>query len=60
MSIISSSQGEQEAILTAAKLIMAAITTSPKGRGVSDLSTALIQRRGEGAAGQGYGGAHPA
>jgi uncharacterized ferredoxin-like protein len=43
MSIISSSQGEQEAILTAAKLIMAAITTSPKGRGVSDLSTALVQ-----------------
>jgi uncharacterized ferredoxin-like protein len=43
MSIISSSQGEQEAILTATKLIMAAITTSPKGRGVSDLSTALIQ-----------------
>lgn len=43
MSIISSSQGEQEAVLIAAKLILAAVTTAPKGRGVSGLSAALIQ-----------------
>jgi len=43
MTIISSSQAEQEAILAAAKLIMAAITTSPKGRGVSSLTTAILQ-----------------
>jgi uncharacterized ferredoxin-like protein len=43
MSTISSSQAEQEAILIAAKLIMAAVTTSPKGRGVSEISTVLIQ-----------------
>jgi len=43
MSIISSTQAEQEAILTAAQLIMAAVATSPKGRGVSDISSALIQ-----------------
>lgn len=43
MSILSSSQAEQEAILTAAKLIMAAVTTSPKARGVSTVSSALIQ-----------------
>jgi len=41
--IISSSQAEQDAILTAANLIMAAITTSPKARGVTSLSTAIIQ-----------------
>ena len=43
MTMISSSQAEQEAILTAAKLIMAAITTSPKGRGVSSLTCAIIE-----------------
>jgi uncharacterized ferredoxin-like protein len=43
MTMIPSSQAEQEAILTAAKLIMAAITTSPKGRGVSSLTTAIIE-----------------
>jgi uncharacterized ferredoxin-like protein len=43
MAVISSSQAEQEAILIAARLIMAAITTSPKGRGVSSLSTAILQ-----------------
>ena len=43
MSILTSQQAEAEAILTAAKLIMAAITTSPKTRGVSTISSALIQ-----------------
>lgn len=43
MSIISSSQAAQEAIITAAQLIMAAIITSPKGRGVSSLSCVLVQ-----------------
>ena len=43
MSIISSFQAEQQAILTAADLIMAAITTSPKGRGVSSLTCAIIE-----------------
>lgn len=32
MSILTSAQAEQEAILTAAKLIMAAVTTSPHKR----------------------------
>ena len=43
MSVLTSQQAEQEAILTAAKLIMAAITTSPKTRGVSTLSSVLVQ-----------------
>jgi uncharacterized ferredoxin-like protein len=43
MSVLSSAQAEKEAILTAAKLIMAAITTSPKARGVSSVSSVLIQ-----------------
>ena len=43
MSMISSFQAEQQAILTAADLIMAAITTSPKGRGVSSLTCAIIE-----------------
>jgi len=43
MGILSSAQAEEEAILTAARLIMAAITTSPKARGVSSVSSALIQ-----------------
>ena len=43
MSIIHSSQAEQEAIVTVAKLIMAAVTTAPKTRGVSAVSSALIQ-----------------
>ncbi len=43
MSILTSAQAEQEAILTAAKLIMAAVTTSPKARGVSCVSSVLIQ-----------------
>jgi uncharacterized ferredoxin-like protein len=43
MSVLTSHQAEQDAILTAAKLIMAAITTSPKTRGVSTLSSVLIQ-----------------
>jgi uncharacterized ferredoxin-like protein len=43
MSILTSAQAEQEAILTAAKLIMAAVTTSPKTRGVSKISSVLIQ-----------------
>jgi uncharacterized ferredoxin-like protein len=43
MSILTSAQAEQEAVLTAAKLIMAAVTTSPKARGVSCVSSVLIQ-----------------
>ena len=42
MAILSSSQAEQEAVFTAAKRIMAAITTSPKTRGVSSISSALL------------------
>jgi uncharacterized ferredoxin-like protein len=43
MSIIRSSQAEQEAIVTVAKLIMAAVTTAPKTRGISAITSALIQ-----------------
>ena len=43
MSILTPAQAEQEAILTAARLIMAAITTSPKARGVSSVSSILLQ-----------------
>ena len=43
MSILTSNQVEQEAIVTAAKLIMAAVTTAPKTRGVSMIQSALIQ-----------------
>jgi len=43
MSILSSAQAKKEAILTAAGLIMAAITTSPKARGVSSVCSVLIQ-----------------
>ena len=43
MSILTSNQVEQEAIVTAAKLIMAAVTTAPKTRGVSTIQSALIQ-----------------
>jgi uncharacterized ferredoxin-like protein len=43
MSILSSSQAEPEAVLTAARLIMAAIATSPKARGVSAVSSVLLQ-----------------
>ncbi len=42
MSLIGSSEAEREAVLTAAKLIMAAITTAPKGRGVSEVTSALL------------------
>jgi uncharacterized ferredoxin-like protein len=42
MSLIGSSEAEKEAVLTAAKLIMAAITTAPKGRGVSEVTSALL------------------
>jgi uncharacterized ferredoxin-like protein len=43
VSILTSNQAEQEAVLTAARLIMAAVTTSPKTRGVSNLSSVLLQ-----------------
>ncbi len=43
MSILASNQAEQEAVLTAGRLMMAAVTTSPKTRGVSSLSSVLIQ-----------------
>ena len=42
MSLITSSQAEKEAVLTAARLIMAAITTAPKGRGVSEVTSVLL------------------
>jgi uncharacterized ferredoxin-like protein len=43
LSILTSIQAEQEAVLTAGRLMMAAVTTSPKTRGVSTLSSVLIQ-----------------
>jgi len=42
MSTLSSSQAEQEAVFMAAKMIMAAITTSPKARGVSAVKSVLL------------------
>ena len=42
MAILTSSEVEQEAILTAARLMMAAVTTAPKTRGVSTIQSALI------------------
>ncbi len=43
MSILMSGQVEQEAIVAAAKMIMAAMTTAPKTRGVSTIQSALLQ-----------------
>jgi len=43
MPALTSAQAEQEAILTAARLIMAAVTTSPKARGISAVSSVLLQ-----------------
>ncbi len=43
MTLYSSEQGEEEAVLTAAKMIMAAVTTSPKARGVSEIRSVLVQ-----------------
>ena len=43
MSILTMNEVEQEAIVTAAKLIMAAVTTAPKTRGLSTIQSALIQ-----------------
>jgi len=43
MPILSSSEAEPEAILTVAKMIMAAVTTSPKARGVSTVTSVLIR-----------------
>ena len=43
MSILTANDVEQEAIATAARLIMAAVTTAPKTRGVSTIQSALIQ-----------------
>jgi uncharacterized ferredoxin-like protein len=43
MSILAANEVEQEAIVTAAKLIMAAVTTAPKTRGVSTIQSVLIQ-----------------
>jgi uncharacterized ferredoxin-like protein len=42
MSIFKSFEVEQEAIITAARMIMAAVTTAPKTRGVSSIQSALI------------------
>ena len=43
MAILTSKQAEPEAVLAVAKLIMAAVTTAPKTRGVSTITSALIQ-----------------
>ena len=43
MSILTASQAEEEAVRTAAGLILAAVTTSPKTRGVSSISAVLLQ-----------------
>jgi uncharacterized ferredoxin-like protein len=43
MSILTAIEVEQEAIVIAAKLIMTAVTTAPKTRGVSTIQSALIQ-----------------
>lgn len=43
MTLLSSEQAEQEAIVASAKMIMAAITTSPKARGVSEVRSLLVQ-----------------
>lgn len=43
MPVFQSPQAESEAILTAAKLILAAVTTSPKTRGISSLTSAILQ-----------------
>ena len=43
MTIITSSQAEQEAIVTVAKLIMAGVATAPKTRGLSAVTSILIQ-----------------
>jgi len=43
MTFISSSQAAEQAILNAAHLIVAAVTTAPKARGVSNLSAAILQ-----------------
>ena len=42
MSLMTALQTEKEAVLTAAKLIMVAITTAPKGRGVSEVNSVLL------------------
>jgi len=43
MTLLTSSQAESEAVVTVAKLIMAAVATSPKTRGVSAVTSILIQ-----------------
>jgi uncharacterized ferredoxin-like protein len=43
MPILTSNQAEQEAVVIAARLIMAAMTTAPKTRGVSTIQSALLQ-----------------
>src|SRR4030042_1310151 len=43
LSLMTSSQAEKEAVMTAARLIMAAITTAPKGRGVSEVTSVLLR-----------------
>jgi uncharacterized ferredoxin-like protein len=43
VSILTASQAEEEAVLTAARLILAAVVTSPKTRGVSSVSAILLQ-----------------
>ena len=43
MSILMASEVEHEAIITAAKLITAAVTTAPKTRGVSSIQSVLVE-----------------
>jgi uncharacterized ferredoxin-like protein len=42
MAVLKANEVEQEAIVAAAKLLMAAVTTAPKTRGVSSIQSALI------------------
>ncbi len=43
MSLYSCEEAEREAVLMAAKMIMAAVTTSPKARGVSEIKSVLVE-----------------
>ena len=43
MPVLTPEQAEADALLTAAKLILAGVTTSPKTRGISSLTSILLQ-----------------
>jgi len=42
MTILTTNEAEQDAVVTAAKLIMAAVATAPKTRGISSIQSALV------------------